>query len=85
MPAAVLAARHCQEILFKDLIIRDRPHQEYQPGTGERLAAQHRRGHWKRVAYGEKFSQRKWSWINDYWTHRDEVEPGQKPPTIILQ
>jgi len=37
------------------------------------------------VAYGEKFSQRKWSWINDYWTHRDEVEPGQKPPTIILQ
>jgi hypothetical protein len=80
-----LAARHCQEIRFKDLVIRDRPHQEYQPGTGDRLAAQHRRGHWKRVAYGEKFSQRKWSWINDYWTHRDEVEPGQKPPTIILQ
>jgi len=54
-----LAARHCQEVLFKDLVIRDRPHQEYQPGTGDRLAAQHRRGHWKRVAYGEKFSQRK--------------------------
>ena len=23
----------CQEILFKDLVIRDHPHQEYQPGT----------------------------------------------------
>jgi hypothetical protein len=80
-----LAARHCQEILFKDLVIRDRPHQDYQPGTGDRLAAQHRRGHWKRVAYGEKFSQRKWSWINDYWTHVDEIEPGRKPPTIILK
>jgi hypothetical protein len=80
-----LAARHCQEILFKDLVIRDRPHQDYQPGTGDRLAAQHRRGHWKRVAFGEKFSQRKWSWINDYWTHREEVEPDQKPPTIILK
>ena len=39
-----LAARHCQEIRFKDLVIRDRPHQEYQPGTGDRLAAQHRGG-----------------------------------------
>lgn len=70
-----LAARHCQEVLFKD----------YQPGARDRLTAQHRRGHWKRVAYGEKFSQRKWSWINDYWTHRNEVKPGQNPPTIILK
>ncbi len=80
-----LAARHCQEVLFKDLFIRDHPHQEYQQKTGYRLATQHRRGHWKRVAYGEKFSLRKWSWINDYWTHADEVEPDQKPPTIILK
>jgi len=79
-----LAARHCQEVLFKDLFIRECPHEEYREGTGSRMAAQHRRGHWKRVANGEKFSLRKWLWINDYWTHKDEVEPGQQPPTIIL-
>ncbi len=80
-----LAARHCQEVLFKDLVIRDHPHGDYREGTGSRLAAQHRRGHWKRVAHGEKFSLRKWLWINDYWTHKDEVENGQTAPTIILK
>jgi hypothetical protein len=49
------------------------------------MAAQHRRGHWKRVAHGEKAALRKWVWINDYWTHREEADLGQKPPTIILK
>jgi hypothetical protein len=80
-----LAARHCQEVLFKDLFIREHSHEDYHDGTGSRMAAQHRRGHWKRVAHGEKFSLRKWLWINDYWTHKDEVEPGQRAPTIILK
>jgi hypothetical protein len=56
-------ARHCQVVLFKDLFIRERPHEDYREGTGSRLAPQHRRGHWKRVAHGEKFSLRKWMWI----------------------
>ncbi len=43
-----LAARHCQEVLFKDLFIRDHAHQDYREGTGSRMATQHRRGHWKR-------------------------------------
>ena len=80
-----LGARHCQEVLFKDLFIRERPHDHEGEGTGIRMAAQHRRGHWKRVAHGEKFALRKWLWINDYWTHKDEVESGQKAPTIILK
>jgi hypothetical protein len=80
-----LAARHCQEVVFKDLVIRDRPHEVYRVGTGGRMTAQHRRGHWKRVAHGERFALRKWVWINDYWTRRDEAEPCQRPPTIILK
>ena len=59
-----LATRHCQEVLFKDLFIGDRPHEDSQEGIGSRMAPQHRRGHWKRVAHGEKFLLRKWLWIN---------------------
>jgi hypothetical protein len=80
-----LAARQCQEVLFKDLFIREQHHEDLQRCTGGHMPAQHRRGHRKRVAHGEKFSLRKWLWINDYWTHKDEVEPGQRPLTIILK
>jgi hypothetical protein len=80
-----LAARHCQEILFRDLIIYDR----VKTGTGGKetgvtYGPQNRRGHWKKIPFGPKHSLRRLQWINDYWTHR-EIKFGDEKPTIIMK
>lgn len=80
-----LAARHCQEITFRDLIIYDRVRTG---GNGEEtditFGPQHRRGHWKKVAYGPKFSLHRLQWLNDYWTHK-EIKFGAELQTIVMK
>jgi hypothetical protein len=80
-----LAARHCQEITFRDLIIYDR----VKTGsggeeTGVIYGPQHRRGHWKKVPFGPQHSLRRLMWLNDYWTHRD-IKFGTEQQTIVMK
>ena len=80
-----LAARHCQEILFRDLLIYDRVKTG---SSGEETdityGPQRRRGHWKKVHYGPKFSLHRMQWLNPYWTHRD-LKFGTESPTIVMK
>ena len=80
-----LAARHCQEISFRDLVIYDRVKTS---GDGEKTGVtygpQKRRGHWKKVLYGPKHSLSRRTWINDYWTHK-ELKFGSEQPTIVMK
>jgi hypothetical protein len=80
-----LAARHCQEILFRDLVIYDR----VKTGSGGEetdvtYGPQHRRGHWKKISFGPQHSLRRLQWINDYWTHKT-LKFGTEPQTIVMK
>jgi hypothetical protein len=80
-----LAARHCQEISFRDLIIYDRVKTDScGEGTDVTYGPQHRRGHWRKVVFGPQNSLRRLKWINDYWTHKD-LKFGDMPAEIILK
>lgn len=77
-----LAARECQELIFRDLFIRKSPSKsgEVIP-LGYTQEAQHRRGHWKNQPHGPRNSLRKYLFVNDYWTKKEE---GPHQQTIIL-
>lgn len=80
-----LAARHCQEISFRDLIIYDRVKTGSDGGeTGVVYGPQHRRGHWKKIPYGPQHSLRRLNWINDYWTHK-ALKFGVESQTIVMK
>lgn len=81
-----LAARHCQEILFRDIVIYDRVKQTTGDGvdSGVIYGPQHRRGHWKKIPFGPQHSLRRLKWINDYWTHRD-IKFGAEQQTIVMK
>lgn len=71
-----------QEIRYRDLVVRPRPHRDVMEGFGGRQMKQRRSGHWRNVAHGPKFSLHRWTWIDEYETHRDEV---WVPPTTIVR
>lgn len=80
-----LAARHVREMVFRDLVLTERPRL-----TGESRGEDHgkmppqvRRAHWRRVCVGPKGSLRKWKWISQYYTG-DPDERGDLP-TVILK
>ena len=80
-----LAARHCQEITFRDLIVYDRVKTDSKgEATGMTFGPQQRRGHWKKVVYGPKLSLYRLQWIHSYWTHRN-LKFGVEQQTIIMK
>jgi hypothetical protein len=76
------AYQEFQELRFRDLIVRPQPHYESVAGDG-RQAKQRRSGRWRNVAYGPKFSQHRWTWINEYETRPGDTWLGQPPTTIV--
>lgn len=78
-----LGLQQAQELIFRDLVLKEHGSSEESKSAGLTFGKQHRRGHWKRQPFGPKFSQRKWLWINDYWTHREDSDLGENPAIIL--
>lgn len=80
-----LALEVFQEVRFRDLLVRPRPHYDMMGGFGGKQSKQKRRGHWRSVPHGPQSSLRKMTWINEYETHPEIEWPGGEPPTTILK